>query len=239
MKNDKYIRQLGIPGWGEEGQKRLEASSVFIAGLGGLGSPVAMYLAAAGTGHLRICDMDRIQSSNLNRQILYSDNDIGKLKATIAAEKLLDMNSGIRCEALPYSISKGNIEELAGEAMVLVDCLDNYPSRQILNRFAVEHHLPLVHAGVQGISGQISFLHPPETPCLECIYGEMEDSGPNPIAGAIAGIMGSMQAMEVLKFITGCGNVLKNKMLIVDGESTTCHETTIIRNNNCPICAGS
>ena len=237
MKENRYIRQLGIPGWGEEGQKKLEASTVFIAGLGGLGSPVALYLAAAGCGHLRICDGDRIENSNLNRQILYSDNDIGKPKATKAAEKLLELNPGISCEALPYTISSGNIEKLAGEAGVLVDCLDNYPSRQILNRFAVEHSIPLVHAGVQGIAGQVSFLHPKETPCLECIYGKMEDPGPSPIAGAIAGIIGSIQALEVLKFITGCGEVLKNKILIVDGGSMTCHETAIVRNNNCPVCA--
>lgn len=238
MKNNRYMRQLGLPGWGEDGQKRLEASAVFIAGLGGLGSPVAIYLAVAGCGNLRICDGDRIESSNLNRQILYSNNDIGKHKATIAAEKLLVMNPDISCDALPYTISQDNIAKLAGEAHILVDCLDNYPSRQILNRFAVEHHIPLVHAGVQGISGQISFLHPPETPCLECIYGELENHGPTPIAGASAGIMGSMQALEVLKFITGCGEVLKNNMLIVDGGSMTCHETSISRNNNCQICAG-
>jgi len=162
----RYNRQIILPGWGEEGQKKLKQATVFIAGAGGLGSPVSIYLAAAGVGRLRICDFGEPELSNLNRQVLYTEEDIGKNKSLSAKETIAKINPQVKVENLSDKIEKGNVSQLVGNAQIIVDCMDNFPTRHILNEHAVKAGLPFIHAGVFGMSGQITFIHAPETPCL-------------------------------------------------------------------------
>jgi adenylyltransferase/sulfurtransferase len=232
----RYGRQIIIPGWGEEGQRRVKRATVFIAGAGGLGSPVAIYLAAAGVGTLRICDCGEPELSNLNRQILHSDSDIGKNKARSARETLAHINPCVTVEALSAKIERENITELAGNADIIVDCMDNFPTRHLLNEHAFTKGLPFVHAGVHGMSGQITFIHTPETPCLYCIFPGSPPAEIFPIVGATAGVIGTLEALEVLKYLTGKGTLLKSRMLFWDGEQMQFHEIILQKDRTCTVC---
>ena len=172
QERDRYGRQLLFPDWGDLRQERLKRSSVFIAGVGGLGSPVALYLAAAGVGSLRLCDSGRLEQSNLNRQVLYVSDDIGLLKAEISKMHIYRLNPDIETVALPETIQENTVVELVGEADLIVDCLDNFTSRYVLNRYSVQRGIPMIYAGISGWAGQLTFLSPPETPCLECLLSE-------------------------------------------------------------------
>ena len=233
----RYGRQLIPNRWGEAEQKKIEKSTVFIAGAGGLGTPVAVYLAAAGVGCLRICDSDIIDLSNLNRQILYTEFDIGKPKVDCLKERLVQLNHFVRVIPLQRFIKPDSIAELVGDAEIIIDCLDNYQSRMILNQYSVKNQMPLVHAGVQGMFGQLTFLYSPETPCMQCIYSEITDCASKSVIGAAAGTMGSLQALEVIKFITGIGQPMMNKMLVWDGENMAFKEIPLIKKNNCQVCS--
>lgn len=233
---ERYHRQIIFPGWGEEGQLKVKGSTVFIAGAGGLGSPVAMYLAAAGVGRLRICDSGVPELSNLNRQLLHSEADIGKNKALSARETIASINPWVTVENLPDQIAQDNVARLVGDADIIVDCLDNFPTRHILNEHACQTGLPFVHAGVVGMSGQITFIHTPETPCLFCILPGSPPPEVFPIVGATAGVIGALEALEVLKYVTGKGTLLKNRMLFWDGELMQFHEIPLQKDPRCKIC---
>ena len=236
MEQERYQRHEGLYGWDAGVQERLRESTVLIAGLGGLGGTVALYLAAAGVGHLKICDNDTVQWSNLNRQILYTEQDIGKPKVSQAAERLLLLNHNIVIETLSETIKESSISSFANQADLIIDCLDNFEGRMVLNSYAVRKPMPLIHAGVSGFNGQITSIIPPKTPCLECIY----DAGPReeapPILGTTAGILGTMQAMEAIKHLAGAGELLTNKLMIMDGESMSFYETRIEKNPECKVC---
>jgi len=233
---ERYHRQIIFSGWGEEGQKKIKQATVFIAGAGGLGSPVAIYLAAAGVGRLRICDFGEPELSNLNRQVLHTDKDIGKNKALSAKEILAEINPHVKVENLSDKIEKENIAQLVGNSQIIVDCMDNFPTRHILNEHAVKMGLPFVHAGVSGMSGQLTFIHTPETPCLYCTFPGSPPSELFPIIGATAGVIGTLEALEVLKYLTGKGNLLKNRMLFWDGELMNFHEIALQKDTGCPVC---
>lgn len=235
--HDRYDRQLSFEGWGAEGQERLAVSTVFVAGCGGLGSPVLLYLAAAGVGRLLLCDDGTLEGSNLNRQVLYGTADIGRPKAELALERLSALNPEIRITASTERIDERSISALARGADILVDCLDNYATRRVLNRFSVETGTPFVHAGVYGMAGQAAFISPPKTPCLACIIpdGMPEYETPPPVIGAAPGILGGIQAMEVLKYLTGIGDPLPG-VLFWDGEAGTFETVRIERDPTCPVC---
>jgi molybdopterin/thiamine biosynthesis adenylyltransferase len=233
---ERYHRQLILPGWGEETQARLRASSVFIAGAGGLGSPVAQYLAAAGVGTLRICDSGKVELSNLNRQLLHSDRDLGKPKVRSAARTVRRVNPQVRVVPLREAIDEDSVEELVGDAQLILDCLDNFPTRQVLNALAVRRGLPMIHAGVTGYSGQITFLHPPATACLACIVPQSPPQEVFPILGATAGLLGCLQALEALKYLSGSGPLLVGRMLFCDGEAMQFQEVAIQKDPHCPVC---
>jgi len=232
----RYHRQMIISGWGEDGQKKLKQATVFIAGAGGLGSPVAIYLAAAGVGCLRICDFGEPELSNLNRQILHTDEDIGKNKALSAKETIAKINPHVKVEHFSDKIERENSAQLVGNAQIIVDCMDNFPTRHVLTECAVTTGLPFVHAGVFGMSGQIIFIHPPETPCLYCVFPGSPPPEVFPIVGATAGVIGTLEALEVLKYLTGKGTTLKNRMLFWDGELMTFHEIPLQKDPKCPVC---
>ncbi len=233
---ERYSRQTILDSWTTETQEKLLKATVFIAGAGGLGSPVAYYLAAAGIGTLRICDSDVVDVSNLNRQILHSQADIGRGKTESAREKLERLNPDIRIIPLTARIDDDSISELVADAQIMVDCLDNFDTRYVLNRFSVRMRVPFVHAGVYGLSGQLSFISPPDTPCLACIIPKAPQKTVVPVLGATAGIMGALEALEVVKFLTGTGSVLKHKLLFFDGSACSMDTLALSRNPDCPVC---
>jgi molybdopterin-synthase adenylyltransferase len=233
---NRYQRQMLINNWGEEGQEKLKSSTVFIAGAGGLGSPVAIYLAAAGIGTIRICDFGDPELSNLNRQILHDDTRIGTNKALSAKKTLLKINPHVCVEPLSGKITENTVEELVGESSIILDCLDNFRTRHILNRYAVQKGVPMVHAGIHGLSGQITFIHTPVTPCLYCIFPGSVPDQVFPVAGVTTGVIGSLEALEAVKWILGIGENLKGKLLFWDGELMEFQQIEIKKDPNCPVC---
>lgn len=231
--HEKYSRHLAIKDWSDETQKKLASAHVFVAGAGGLGSPLLFYLAGAGIGNLTICDFDVVSASNLNRQILYTENDIGKSKVFTAAKRLKELNSSINITCINSSLSEDILDNIKPVDLI-IDCLDNFKGRFILNKMSLKKNIPLVHAGISEFFGQITFLKPGETPCLACfVEPDSENSSPG-IIGATAGILGSMQAMEAIKYITGTGENLANRILFVDCKTM---EFTIININKNPACS--
>ena len=236
QEKERYHRQIILPGWGEEAQKLLKQAVVFIAGAGGLGSPVALYLASAGIGVLKICDPGEAELSNLNRQILHSDKDLERNKAESAKETLTRINPHVSVEALSQNIEKRNVHLLVDNARLIIDCLDNFKTRFVLNEYAVRTGLPLIHAGVSGFSGQITFIQTPDTPCLACTVSETPPAGIFPILGATTGVVGSLQALEALKYLTATGSLLKGRMLFWDGVAMRFQELTLEKNPDCKVC---
>jgi molybdopterin-synthase adenylyltransferase len=233
----RYSRQMLIQDWGQEGQLRLKNARVFIAGAGGLGSPVAIYLAVAGIGEIHICDADTVELSNLNRQILHPNQRIGQSKATSAAQTLEELNPEIDVTASSDHLDSDNIERIVGQPDVVVDCLDNYDTRYLLDEYCMTRGIPLVHGAVEAFLGQITFLHPPDTPCLRCIFPEAPPKRTFPVVGATPGVIGCLQAMEVLKHLTGTGSTLKGTLLIFDGEDMTFAPIEVKRRPTCPHCS--
>jgi len=235
QEQDRYCRQMMMPGWGTEAQLKLKRSRVFIAGAGGLGSPVAMYLATAGVGTLRICDCGELELSNLNRQILHDDTRVGWNKAASAKKTLERMNPDITVEALQEKITAGSVAGLIGRVDLILDCLDNFPTRHIINEYAVHNRIPFIHGGVYGMQGQVTFIQAPETPCLWCISAGTP-AAVFPIVGAAAGVIGCMEALEALKYLSGVGTNLRGRMLVWNGETTECMDLPQKRIPDCPVC---
>jgi adenylyltransferase/sulfurtransferase len=232
----RYGRQMQMEGWGEEGQAKLGKSRVFIAGAGGLGSPASIYLAVAGVGHITICDADQLELTNLNRQILHPTTRIGARKAVSAARTLNDLNPEIEIVAYTDFLTDENINLKVGKADLLVDCLDNYEARYLLNRYAIKNAIPLIHGAIHGMTGQVAFLHPPDTPCLRCIFATPPPLETFPVVGATPGVIGSIQALEALKFFTGIGTTSGGRLLIFEGQDMTFTSIEVRRAVNCPDC---
>jgi len=231
----RYSRQIML--FGEEGQQRLKAASVFVAGVGGLGSPLCAYLAVAGVGHLRVVDFDEVELSNLNRQVLHWDRDVGRPKAASALDKLRQINSSIEVEALAEQITEKNVASLVGEADAIVDCMDNFPTRYLLNRAAVQRRTPFFHAAIYGMEARVTTFVPGETACLRCLFPHVPPSGETfPVVGTAPAAAAAIQAMEVIKYFTGYGTLLKNRMLILDGEASSFIELRLQRDPGCPDC---
>jgi molybdopterin/thiamine biosynthesis adenylyltransferase len=234
----RYDRQMLIPGWGEQGQLRLESATVFIAGAGGLGSPVALYLAVAGVGTIVIADADTVELSNLNRQILHTDARIGEPKARSAHETLRQTNPTIKVVLYDEYLNESNLNQIVGQPDIVIDCLDNFPTRYLLNAYCAAHRIPFIHGAVHGLLGQVSFFSPPETPCLRCIFPEAPPKEKFPVLGATPGVIGSIQAMEALKYLSGTGSNLRGTLLFFDGTEMTFSTITTSRSPTCPDCAG-
>ena len=232
----RYGRQMLIDGWGEEGQLRVKSATVFIAGAGGLGSPLSMYLAVAGVGKIVLCDADEVELSNLNRQILHPEERLGWPKAESAQKTLYDLNPTVNVLSHTEHLDKDNIDRLVVTPDLIVDCLDNFETRYLLNEYCFEHKIPLVHGAVWGMMGQLTFLQPPETPCLKCIFPKAPPKEVFPVLGAAPGVNGCLQAMETLKFLTGIGANLKGKLLIFEGEDMSFTSMDVRRVATCPVC---
>jgi len=234
----RYSRQISIPGFGEAGQMRLKNARVAIAGAGGLGSAVALYLAAAGIGHIKILDDDAVELSNLNRQILYWESDIGKEKAVSAEKKLREINPYIEVRGVRNKITEENAVELLEDVNAVVDCLDNFSTRYIINDASIELGIPLFHGACMEFGGQVTTIIPKKTACLKCIFPRGPPHKKAPILGAVAGTIGAIQATEVVKFFAGMESLLTNKLLIYDGRFISYEIIELERNEDCPSCGG-
>ena len=233
---ERYDRQIMIGEIGQEGQEKLKRSRVVIAGAGGLGSPIAIYLTAAGIGMIRMIDHDQVTLSNLNRQILHWEEDIGRKKVDSARTKLRSLNSAVEIEAIAETITEGNVSQLVEGFDVIVDAMDNLPTRYILNRCAIQKNIPFFHGAVNGFEGRVMTIIPGETACLRCMYRGPVPQEKFPVIGVAPAVIGIIQATEVIKHLVGIGKLLTNRLLIYDGLKVTFSEFTVDKNPNCDHC---
>ena len=233
---DRYQRQIDIPGWGESGQKKLSDAYVMVVGAGGLGFPVLSYLAAAGIGNLIIFEADTVNESNLNRQLFYSDSDIGKSKLEIAFNKLSKINPYISITPIHERFTEHTAEPFMNDIDVLVDCVDNYDTRIVMARMAHRFSKPMVHGAVSDFLGTVAVFDSRKGPCFACLYAENPSIAPIPVFGALPGIVGSIQAVETIKILTGIGKTNYDKILLIDMERGCFHYSAIDKNKNCPVC---
>ncbi|MFH1124938.1 MAG: HesA/MoeB/ThiF family protein [Pseudomonadota bacterium] len=233
----RYSRQIMLREIGEGGQERLKRARVFIAGAGGLGSPVSIYLAAAGVGSIRIVDHDTVELSNLNRQILHWDQDIEKKKVESALVKLKNLNPTVHLEALEETITEKNARELVDDFDLIVDAMDNLPTRYLLNQVALEKNIPFFHGAVNGFEGRATTIIPGKTACLKCTYRGPIPQEKFPVIGVTPAVIGCIQATEVLKYLLGIGQLLTNRLLIYDGLNLKFKEFILRKNPNCEHCA--
>ncbi len=231
-----YQRQLIIKGWGKESQETIKNTHLFIAGTGGLASSAAIYCAVAGFGKITICDFDTISLSNLNRQILHTHSRIGMHKVDSAYTTLTQVNPYIQVEITNTRITSKNIYTLVEHPHIILDCLDNFETRHILNKACIQLQKPLIHAGVEGFSGQLTVVLPHHTPCLACFLPKKSIKKPIPIVGATPGVMGTLQAMEAIKLTTGLGTVTAGKLLLFDGLAMRFSTIALEKNPACKVC---
>jgi adenylyltransferase/sulfurtransferase len=232
----RYDRQMMVSGIGEAGQEKLKKAHVVIAGSGGLGSPIALYLTAAGVGTLRIIDNDKVELSNLNRQILHWGKDVGKTKTASAYDKLSKLNKNVIIVTVHTTIDESNVSQLTEGFDVIVDAMDNLLTRFLLNKAAIEHHVPFVHGAVSGLEGRAMTVIPGKSACLKCIYHSLPPEAKFPVLGTTPAVIGAIEATEVIKYITGIGTLLTDRLLIYDGLNMKFTELKVIRNTNCEHC---
>ncbi len=233
----RYSRQIMIPGFGEEAQERLKGATALIAGLGGLGSPLVLYLAAAGVGHLQLVDKDAVELSNLNRQILHWDADIGRKKARSASNKVAKINPTTRVEAFDLTIDDHNVLEVTKDCDVILDATDNFSVRFMLNRAEIARRVPLIHGAVYGYEGRLATIVPGQTACLSCIYPNAPPQTAFPVLGTTPGVIALLQATEAIKYLSGVGVLLNDEMLIYDGETMYFDKMALTRDPLCRSCS--
>jgi len=233
---ERYDRQIMIRGVGEEGQKKLKQAKIIIAGSGGLGSSASIYLAAAGVGRIQIVDHDSVELSNLNRQVLHGDEDIGKKKVISATEKLKKINRGVEIEAIEETITEANVSQLVAGFDLIVDALDNLPTRYLLNKAALAMDIPFFHGAVYGFEGRAMTVIPGKSACLRCVYQGITPQEKFPVIGVTPAVIGCIQATEVIKYIVGVGELLTNRLLAYDGLSMKFTELKVKKDPNCEHC---
>ena len=232
----RYDRQMMIPGIGETGQEKIKKARVVIAGAGGLGSPIALYLTAAGVGTLRIIDNDKVELSNLNRQILHWDKDIGKSKTASAYDKLSKLNKNVTVETIHITIDDSNAAQLTEGFDVIVDAMDNLSTRFLLNKAALKHKVPFIHGAVSGMEGRAMTVIPGKSACIKCLYHAAPPKIKFPVLGTTPAVIGAIETTEVIKYLTGIGTLLTDRLLIYDGLNMKFTELKVVRNINCEHC---
>jgi sulfur-carrier protein adenylyltransferase/sulfurtransferase len=238
----RYARHLALPEVGFEGQKRLKASRVLCVGAGGLGSPLALYLAAAGVGTIGLVDFDEVDASNLQRQILHGTKDIGRAKLESATDRLGDVNPHVRVVPHPVRLTAENALQLLAGYDVVVDGTDNFPTRYLVNDACVLLGIPNVYGSVFRWEGQLSVFGAPGGPCYRCLFREPPPPGLVPncaeggVLGVLPGIIGSLQAMETIKLLLGAGESMSGRLLIFDALEMSWREVGLRRNPDCPVC---
>ncbi|NWG06232.1 MAG: molybdopterin-synthase adenylyltransferase MoeB [Chloroflexi bacterium] len=238
----RYSRHLLIPEVGLEGQRRLKASSALIVGTGGLGSPVALYLAAAGIGRIGLVDYDVVDSSNLQRQVIHGTSTVGKLKVESAKAKLLDLNPDIQVDVYNEPYTSENALRIARDYDIILDGTDNFPTRYLTNDVAVFLGKPNVYASIYRFDGQVSVFYAEEGPCYRCLFPEPPPPGLVPscaeggVLGVLPGTIGTLQATEALKVLLGIGEPLIGKLLLYNALDMSFDVVKLKKNPNCRVC---
>ncbi len=238
----RYSRHLLIPEVGLEGQKKLKAASVLLVGSGGLGSPVALYLAAAGVGCIGVVDYDVVDSSNLQRQVIHGSGGVGRLKVESARQRMLDLNPYIEVQVFNELFQAQNARQIAGGFDIVVDGTDNFPSRYLINDLCVLTGRPYVYGSIFRFEGQVSVFDARQGPCYRCLFPEPPPPGLVPacgdggVFGVLPGTIGTLQATEVIKIIVGAGASLVGKLLLYDALELSFQTVALRKNPRCKIC---
>ncbi len=241
----RYSRHILLPEIGMLGQQKLKKASVLIVGLGGLGSPIAMYLAAAGVGRIGLVDPDVVDLSNLQRQVIHATSSRGALKVESARHRMFEINPDIQIDMFPVPLTSTNALDVCAEYDILVDGTDNIPSRYLLSDLAVLTHRPYVYGSIYRFEGQVSVFGLQNQPCYRCLFPEPPPPGMVPpcsqagVMGILPGTIGTIQATEVIKLITGIGQPLAGKLLLYDALQMTFDVVTIRKKESCPACGNS
>jgi molybdopterin/thiamine biosynthesis adenylyltransferase/rhodanese-related sulfurtransferase len=236
----RYTRHLQLPQIGVSGQKKLKQSKVLIVGAGGLGSPVALYLAAAGVGQITIVDGDYVDVTNLQRQIIFTTDQVGKSKALCAKARLLALNPSIKVVAIKEHLSVNNAEDLIKSADLILDCTDNFATRYLINDTCSQYKKPWVFASIYQFSGQCA-LFTENSACFRCLFPDpptdIADCNTAGVLGVLPGLLGTLQACEAVKFLTGLPCPLENNLLMVEASDLIFKKIKLNKSNHCPLCA--
>jgi molybdopterin-synthase adenylyltransferase len=241
----RYSRQIMLPDVDLDGQEKLLAARVLIIGLGGLGSPVAMYLAAAGVGHLVLADFDSVDLSNLQRQIAHTTDRIGQLKVESAAQTIRALNPDVQITCVTQVLDADALKDQIAGVDVVVDCCDNFQTRFAVNAACVAARVPLVSGAAIRLEGQVAVFdtRQPDCPCYRCLYDEESEENTscaaNGVLAPLVGIVGSMQALEAIKLIVGFGTSLAGKLLVFDARHSQWRELKLPKDPHCPVCTTS
>jgi molybdopterin/thiamine biosynthesis adenylyltransferase len=235
----RYERQITLDGWGREAQERLKTSQVLIAGAGGLASATALYLMAGGLGAMRLVDGSRVCLADLNHQVLFRERDLGKPKAAIAERRLKEINPFVTVESYGKVLSQHNIFRLAANCHVLIDASNSADAGSLLNLAATKQHIPLVQARVWAMTGLLTTFWPGRGPCRACAGLETPSSHHPALLSPLPGIMGALQALEVMRLLGGLGPALLGRVLIFKGDQFNFTEKIVRSNPQCPVCAAS
>lgn len=239
----RYSRQLLLEEVGVEGQQKLRQASVLLVGLGGLGSPAALYLAAAGVGRLLLADDDQLHISNLQRQILYRSEETGQLKAPLAKQHLQALNPSVLVDIFTQRMDEAALDRALQEVELVLDCSDNMTTRQAINAACVRHNRPLISASAVGFGGQLLVLMPPwQQGCYHCLWPDESEPQRNcrtaGVLGPVVGVMGTLQALEAIKLLSGQGSTLAGKLRLFDGREQTWRTLNLQADAHCPVCGG-
>jgi sulfur-carrier protein adenylyltransferase/sulfurtransferase len=238
----RYSRHLVLPGVGPEGQGRLKAARVLVVGAGGLGSPAALYLAAAGIGTLGLVDFDAVDVSNLQRQVLHGTAAVGRPKLASAAERLKDLNPHVHVEAFETRLEASNALDILRDFDIVLDGSDNFPTRYLVNDACVLLGKPDVYGAIYRFDGQVSVFDAAHGPCYRCLYAEppppdlVPSCAEGGVVGVLPGIVGSLQALEAIKLVLGAGTSLVGRLLLFDGLRLTFRELALRKDPACPVC---
>ncbi len=241
----RYSRQILLPQIDVAGQLRLKASRVLVLGLGGLGSPVALYLAAAGVGELHLADFDQVDLSNLQRQVLHDSASVGRGKVDSALQRLAAINPAVRLVPHRQALDGDSLARVLAQVDLVLDCSDNFTTREAVNAACVAARTPLVSGAAIRLEGQLSVFDPrrPESPCYHCLYGGGSEAeltcSEAGVVGPLVGLVGSLQALEALKLLAGFGEPLVGRLLLIDGATSRFRELRVRRDPQCPVCGAA
>jgi molybdopterin/thiamine biosynthesis adenylyltransferase len=238
---ERFARHIIIPEIGETGQSLLATKKVTVVGCGGLGTPVATYLAGSGVGALTLIDQDTVALSNLPRQVMYTVDDIGKEKAVLLSERLKRANPDACITPMVTTVTDDNVDKLIEGSDLVVSCLDNLDTRYIINSSAVRLNIPMIEGAIQAFTGLITVVVPHEGPCYECIFPRRKPQPKRPIgvAAPVPGAVGCIQAIEALKLLLGIGQTYKKSLVYFDFLTGNIRRVSVSKNPSCPVCSTS
>ena len=240
----RYSRQMKLGCIGEEGEQKILASNALVIGMGGLGSPSALYLAAAGIGKLTICDFDVVETSNLQRQVIHRQDSVGELKVNSARKTLQSLNPDCQVEAIDHELDDEELRQQISAANIVLDCCDNFQTRFAVNRACVDAKTPLVSAAAIRLEGQIiSYIPDSDGPCYQCLYSDDYENAQTceveGVLGPVVGVMGTLQALNALLILTGNTEQLVGKLMLFDGLNMQWQQVQLPRNPVCPVCSAN